>query len=163
MKHKTLWLVLFWLLAALGGLAAAFAGAQLPLANLFALAGAVSLAYVGVDKTAKIVTAAKAPAGDFGSPYVSPLMDKHLWIVIIWLFLFAVALILAAFRPDASSPVETALFYAGTLSAAYVGLDKGIKIAAAAGGFAPDSDTSGTTETQEGADKVETPAEESQK
>jgi hypothetical protein len=134
MKHKTLWLVLFWLVAVLGGLAATLVGAQLPLSNLVNLAGAVSLAYVGVDKAAKIVTAAKAPAGDFGADYVPPALDKHLWVVILWLLVFGLTLVCAAFKPDVSSwPVEAALFYAGTLSAAYVGLDKGVKIAAASG------------------------------
>jgi hypothetical protein len=133
MKHKTLWLVLVWIIAAAVALGAAFAGAALPLTEIVTLAGVTSLAYVGVSKTINIVTAAKSPSGEFGYEYVEPLQDKHLWVVIIWLVIFGATIALATLRPDSGAPVEAALAVAGTLSAAYVGLDKGAKVAAATG------------------------------
>jgi hypothetical protein len=138
MKHKTLWLVIFWIaFLAVALVAQALIPTALPLAPVINLAGVVSLAYVGIDKTKNIVAAAKAPAGDYGLDYVPPMQDKHLWIVIVWLVLLiltlAIAAYLAAVKRTEALPLTEAVMYAGILSAAYIGLDKGAKVAAAAG------------------------------
>lgn len=140
MKHKTLWLVVVWLallVVALGLQAVLPLG--LPLAPIVNLAGVISLSYVGVDKAKNIVTAAKSPAGQFGFDYVPPMQDKHLWIVIVWLVVLAEAFVIQAIVkasfPDAgiTIPVLEVVTFAGILSAAYVGLDKGTKLASVAG------------------------------
>ncbi len=140
MKHKTLWLVVVWVALLIVALALqAILPQGLPLAQIVNLAGIISLSYVGIDKVKNIVVASKAPSGEYGFDYVPPMQDKHLWIVIVWLFIlaetFAIQAIVKASFPEAGIPipVSEAVTFAGILSAAYVGLDKGAKIASAAG------------------------------
>jgi len=137
MKHKTLWFVIVWLaiLAALFVLQAFLPEASIPLAVATDVAGAVSFAYVGIDKTRSVVAAAQSPRGEYGQPYVPPMQDKHLWIVIAWLIFCVLAFIVQALLPDESAqiPISQVVGIAGILTAAYVGLDKGTKLAAATG------------------------------
>jgi hypothetical protein len=140
MKHKTLWIVIVWLVFLIGALALqAVLPNVLPLAEIVNLVGVISLSYVGIDKAKNIVLAAKAPAGEFGADYITPIADKNLWIVIVWLFILietlSVQAIVTWLMPDGglTIPITDVVTYSGILSATYVGLDKGTKIAAVTG------------------------------
>lgn len=135
MPHKTLWILLVWLvfLAAAVALQAVISP-QLPLADIVNLTGYISLAYVGISKSSNIIKAIKAPAGDFGFPYEPAIRDRMLWITIVWLFFIAEVLIVRAIAPEAAAlPVEEVITFSGALSAVYVGMHKGEKVAAASG------------------------------
>ncbi len=138
MKHKTLWLVVFWLMlfASLLVLQAIYPSIAFPLSVVVDIAGTVSFAYVGIDKTKLVVAAAHAPQGEFGYAYIPPIQDKHLWIVIAWLFLCVLSLIIQSLLSDdsvATLPLANIMTAAGILTAAYVALDKGAKVAAITG------------------------------
>ncbi len=138
MTHKTFWLVIFWLVifALLLIIHVIIPDADLPLQGIADITCAVSFAYVGIDKAKLVVLAAQSPRGEFGSPYVPPLQDKHLWVVIAWLGLCLLSIIIKSISPSGSPvevPVSSVVTAAGILSTAYVALDKGAKVAAATG------------------------------
>lgn len=135
MKHKTLWILIAWLAFLAGSIALqAVTGPQLPTTVIVNLAGYITLAYVGISKAANIVKALKAPAGEFGFEYVAPIKDRLLWITIVWLLFIVEVLIVRALVPDGTAlPVEEVIGFAGTLSAVYVGMNKGEQVAAASG------------------------------
>ena len=140
MKHKTLWIVIVWLVFLIGAIALQVVMPNgFPLAEIVNLVGIISLSYVGIDKAKSVVMAAKAPPGEFGTDNIAPMQDKNLWIVIVWLVIlietlvvqFAVTIIF----PDKTVPIPITdvISFSGILSAAYVGLDKGVKVAAVTG------------------------------
>ena len=134
-RHRTLPILILWILFLAAALVLqAFITISLPLKLIAQLAGAISLSYVGVSKGANIVKAMKAPAGDFGFDYIEPKRDRLLWITWVWIAILAEALIVRAALPETVDvPVETVVAFSGLLSASFVGLGKGEKMAAAGG------------------------------
>ena len=135
MKHKSLWLLLFWLLfLAVAVLLQLILPVELPLAEMVNIAGYISLAYVGISKGANIVKAFKSPPGEFGFEYQPLHKDRMLWITIVWLLLIVLVLIVRAFvNEQISIPVDEVVIFAGMLSVVFVSTNKGEKIGAAAG------------------------------
>jgi len=134
-KHKTLYVVLFWLITLALAL---FTVEGEDLALILRLAGWVSLSYVGIAKIADIAKAARAPSGQFGFDQIPFYGEKYWWVVMYWCAILVTILILRFINPAALLPVSDCVFFSGALSAAYAGLHKGAGIAAQAGtGDAP--------------------------
>jgi len=138
-SHKTLYVVIFWLIALLFGVLAPSGPADF-LPDILGVTGWICLAYVGLAKAADIVTAARAPKGQYGFELKTFVSDQYWWIVAYWCALLVLMLILRLIRQGALYPLSDCIFFAGTLSAAYAGLNKGSHVAAAAGIGDPSSD-----------------------
>jgi hypothetical protein len=127
--HKTIFIVIFWLVLLAISL---FFSSPEGVRMILSVAGWISLSYVGVSKVGEIVTAAKAPAGEFGFDYVPFFAEKYWWVVVYWC-LISVAIMILDGRSTVGYPYEDAVFFAGFLSVGYAGLNKGVQVAASLG------------------------------
>ena len=127
--HKTLYVVIFWLIVLAVSLA--FSPPS-TVQSILSMTGWISLSYVGVSKAGEIVKAAKAPMGEYGFDYVSFFSEKYWWVVAYWCF-FLVAIMIINSTSGGGYPVEDAIFFAGFLSVSYTGLNKGVQVAASLG------------------------------
>jgi len=135
MKHKSLWLLLFWLIFLAGAIGLqVFIVVELPLVEIVTLSGYLTLAYVGISKSVNIVKAFQSPPGEYGFEYQPIQKDRMFWITIIWLLFIIEALIVRALVIETINiPLREVVVFAGLLSTVFVGANKGEKIGAAAG------------------------------
>ncbi len=135
--HKTLGIVVLWLLTACAGLVGQpFIDVELPLAQIIAFTGIVTAAYIGLEQSALVVSSGKMPQGRARTGNVK----RYLWLTLAWALLMAVGVVVQFLLPEGRTvPLAELVSFAGTVSAVYVGGNKANKVAQA-GGPAPASE-----------------------
>lgn len=131
-RHKTLWILLFWLAAVPTGLVVQVTvTTQLPLQPLVVLAGVVTAAYIGLEQAGNVVASARLPSG-FG---VTPHTARYLWVTVAWLIFLLQGLVVQYLVAEPITvPLDDLVAFAGVVSAVYVGGNKAHRAAVCAGG-----------------------------